>query len=84
VAARAPAGGVPAQIPIAIPIPFTAANSPTPGMLERLKAAGAGAGAGLDPAAIRALLQLSHEVVEQIVWEVVPDLAEEIIKQKVR
>lgn len=83
-AARAPAGGVPAQIPIAIPIPFTAANSPTPGMLERLKAAGGGAAAGLDPGAIRALLQLSHEVVEQIVWEVVPDLAEEIIKQKVR
>lgn len=83
-AARAPAGGVPAQIPIAMPIPFTAANSPTPGMLERLKAAGGGAAAGLDPGAIRALLQLSHEVVEQIVWEVVPDLAEEIIKQKVR
>lgn len=83
-AARAPAGGVPAQIPIATPIPFTAANSPTPGMLERLKAAGGGAAAGLDPGAIRALLQLSHEVVEQIVWEVVPDLAEEIIKQKVR
>jgi hypothetical protein len=81
---RAPASGVPAQIPIAIPIPFTAASSLTPGMLERLKAAGGGAAAGLDPAAIRALLQLSHEVVEQIVWEVVPDLAEEIIKQKVR
>jgi CheY-like chemotaxis protein len=83
-ATRAPAGGVPAQIPIAIPIPFTAANAPTAGMLERLKAAGAGAAAGLDPQAIRALLQLTHEVVEQIVWEVVPDLAEEIIKQKVR
>lgn len=81
---RVPAGGVPAQIPIAVPIPFTAANSPTPGMLERLKAAGSGAAAGLDPAAIRALLQLSHEVIEQIVWEVVPDLAEEIIKQKAR
>lgn len=55
-------------------------------MLERLKAAAGtnGAGVGLDPAAIRALLELSHELVEQIVWEVVPDLAEEIIKQKVR
>jgi CheY-like chemotaxis protein len=83
---RAPASGVPAQIPIAVPIPFTAASSPTPGMLERIKAAAStnGAAAGLDPGAIRALLQLSHEVVEAIVWEVVPDLAEEIIKQKVR
>jgi hypothetical protein len=50
-------------------------------MLERLKAAAGtnGAAAGLDPAAVRALLALSQEVVEQIVWEVVPDLAEEII-----
>jgi hypothetical protein len=27
-------------------------------------------------------LTLTHEVVEQVVWEVVPDLAEELIKQK--
>ena len=84
-AATSAAAG-PASIPIAIPIPFTAASSPTPGMLERLKAAAGqnGAVAGIDPAAVRALLALSHEVVEQIVWEVVPDLAEEIIKQKTR
>jgi CheY-like chemotaxis protein len=84
VAATAASAG-PANIPIAIPIPFTAASSPTPGMLERLKSAAGtnGAVAGLDPAAVRALLALSQEVVEQIVWEVVPDLAEEIIKQKV-
>lgn len=82
----AAAAAAPGQIPIAVPIPFTAASSPTPGMLERIKAAAGtnGAAVGLDPRAIQALLQLSHEVVEQIVWEVVPDLAEEIIKQKVR
>jgi hypothetical protein len=53
-------------------------------MLERIKAAagGSGAAAGLDPAAIKALLQLSQEVVEQVVWEVVPDLAEEILKRE--
>jgi CheY-like chemotaxis protein len=80
----AAATGGPATIPIAIPIPFTAASSPTSGMLERIKAAAAqnGAVAGLDPAAVRALLALSQEVVEQVVWEVVPDLAEEMIKQK--
>jgi CheY-like chemotaxis protein len=76
----------PGTIPIAIPIPFTAASSPTPGMLERIRAAAGNnsAVAGLDPAAISALLQLSHEIVEQVVWEVVPDLAEELIKQKIR
>jgi hypothetical protein len=52
-------------------------------MLERLQKAGASGGAaeGLDPQAVSALLALSREVVEQVVWEVVPDLAEEIIKQ---
>ena len=85
-AAQPSAGAAPGQIPIAVPIPFTAAGSPTPGMLERIKAAAGsnGAVAGLDPAAVKALLQLSQEVVEQVVWEVVPDLAEEIIKQKVQ
>lgn len=84
--AAAPATGGPSSIPIAVPIPFTAASSPTPGMLARLEAAAGqnGAVAGLDPAAIKALLALSHEIVEQVVWEVVPDLAEELIKQKVR
>lgn len=84
-AASVGAAAGPATIPIAVPIPFTAASSPTPGMLERLKAAAGqnGAVAGLDPAAVRALLALSQEVVEQVVWEVVPDLAEEMIKQKI-
>lgn len=76
----------PATIPIAVPIPFTAASSPTPGMLERIKAAAGsnGAVAGLDPKVAQAILQLSQEVLEQVAWEVVPDLAEELIKQKVR
>lgn len=78
--ATAPGG----PIPIARPIPFTSANSPTAGMLERLRAAGGGAAAGLDPAAVRALLQLSQEVVEQVVWEVVPDLAEMLIKERMQ
>lgn len=83
-----PVAGRPAAaagpIPIARPIPFTAANSPTAGMLERLRAASGGAAAGLDPAAVRALLQLSQEVIEQVVWEVVPDLAELLIKEQMR
>lgn len=66
-------------IPIAIPIPFTAADSPTPGMVERIKAA-AGAG-GVDPKVAEAIAALSREVVERIVWEVVPELAESIIRE---
>lgn len=39
--------------------------------------------AGLDPAGpeMRALLALSVDVVERIVWEVVPELAELIIRE---
>jgi len=69
------------KIPIAVPIPFVPAGSPTPGMLKRLQAAG-GAASGLDPRAVEALLALSRDVVEQVVWEVVPDLAEQALKQK--
>lgn len=69
------------KIPIAVPIPFTSAGSATPGMLKRLQAAG-GAASGLDPRAVEALLALSRDVVEQVVWEVVPDLAEQALKSK--
>jgi hypothetical protein len=57
------------------------AGSPTPGILKRLEEAGGGAAAGLDPKAVQALLKLSRDVIEQVVWEVVPDLAEHIIKE---
>ncbi len=69
------------KIPIAVPIPFAPAGNPTPGMLKRLQAAG-GAASGLDPKAVEALLALSRDVVEQVVWEVVPDLAEQSLKQR--
>ena len=68
-------------IPIAVPIPVTSAGSATPGMLKRLQAAG-GSASGLDPKAVEALLALSRDVVEQVVWEVVPDLAEHALKSK--
>ncbi|MEM9461864.1 MAG: response regulator, partial [Myxococcota bacterium] len=78
-AARPAAAAADGAIPIAIPIPFTAADSPTPGMLARIQQA---AGSGeIDPKAAEALAVLSREVVERIVWEVVPDLAESLIKE---
>ncbi|MGB1015666.1 MAG: response regulator [Nannocystaceae bacterium] len=79
-APTASASGSSGKIPIAIPIPFTSAGAPTPGILKRLKAAGGAS--GVDPQALNALAALSRDVIEQVVWEVVPDLAEQIIKQQ--
>ncbi len=79
-AAARPAAASTGPIPIAVPIPFTAADSPTPGMVERLaKAAG---DAGIDPKVAEAIAGMSREVIEAVVWEVVPHLAEEIIKKQ--
>lgn len=68
------------KIPIAVPIPFASADAPTPGILKRLQSAGGG-GANLDPKAVQALLALSRDVIEQVVWEVVPDMAEQILSR---
>jgi hypothetical protein len=38
---------------------------------------------GLTPAQVEAVLALSREVVERVVWEVVPQLAETIIKEEI-
>src|SRR5690606_21663934 len=40
-------------------------------------------GLGLSPAQVAAVLALSREVVEQVVWEVVPVLAETIIHEEI-
>jgi CheY-like chemotaxis protein len=68
-------------IPIAIPIPFAPASDPTPGMLARLRER-SGAAAGLDPKVAEAIVALSRDVLEAIAWEVVPDLAEKIVRAR--
>jgi hypothetical protein len=40
-------------------------------------------GLGLTPAQVEAVTALSREVVERVVWEVVPVLAETIIKEEI-
>lgn len=73
------------DIPIAIPIPFVSADAPPPKMLERIEAAakkGEAMGTELSPETLKALAQLSHEVVERIAWEIMPDLAESIVKER--
>ena len=41
-------------------------------------------GMGLTPAQIEGVLSLSREVIERVVWEVVPDLAETIIREEIK
>ena len=68
------------NIPIVMPIPFTPAHAPTAGILKRLSEGKSID--GIDPQVAAALVSLSREVVEQVVWEVVPDLAERILRER--
>jgi len=68
------------NIPIVMPIPFTPAHAPTAGILKRLSEGKQIE--GIDPKTAAALVSLSREVVEQVVWEVVPDLAEQILRER--
>lgn len=75
-------GAAPAPAPVAAPPPAaTAAAVATSGngeFAERL------AGLGLSKDQVDGVLALSREVVEQVVWEVVPQLAETLIKEEIR
>jgi hypothetical protein len=42
------------------------------------------AGLGLTEAQVAAVLALSRDIVEKVVWEVVPVLAETMIKEEIR
>lgn len=64
---------------IAAAAPVAAASSPLPADF-----AGKLNGLGLSSAQVEAVLSLSREVVEQVVWEVVPTLAETIIKEELK
>ena len=78
----------PAPAPAATPAPTPVSSSIEQAAARAAAAvpsaaAQAAAGAGLDPNGpeVAALVKLSREVIEQVVWEVVPDLAETIIKE---
>jgi hypothetical protein len=74
--------------PIAAPAPAKSAPiaSAAPVTPPALPADFAGklGGLGLSAAQVEAVLSLSREVVEQVVWEVVPTLAETIIKEELK
>jgi predicted N-formylglutamate amidohydrolase len=56
-------------------VAITAAEAELPQRLGNL---------GLSPDQVTAVLALSREVIERVVWEVVPELAETLIKEEIR
>jgi CheY-like chemotaxis protein len=77
--------GAPAPVaaPVARPAPAPAApaaaiDSATATMAQKL------GGLGLSREQVEGVLALSREVVEQVVWEVVPVLAEQLIKEEIK
>jgi CheY-like chemotaxis protein len=94
---RAPAAAAPAQPPspaAAAHKPAAAApqRATAPGGMQAAAAATAGGGdlakkldgLGLNAEQIQGVLSLSREVIEKVVWEVVPDLAETLIREEIR
>jgi CheY-like chemotaxis protein len=90
-------GPKPAAAPAARPAPAAAAPAPAPAPAARPAAAAVSTAAtaasaqmagklgemGLTPAQADAVLALSRDVIERIVWEVVPVLAETLIKEEI-
>lgn len=72
----APAVAVPAPAPAPAPIPSSGNGVPAD-FAAKL------GGLGLTPAQVEGVLALSREVVEKVVWEVVPTLAEALIKEEI-
>jgi hypothetical protein len=68
-----PVRQAPEPAPVAAPV-AAAVNGQLAGKLGDL---------GLTPGQVEAVLALSREVVERVVWEVVPQLAEAIIKEEI-
>jgi hypothetical protein len=67
-----------------------AAQRPVPAPIAAVMAATGGDlakkldGLGLNAEQIQGVLSLSREVIEKVVWEVVPDLAETLIREEIR
>lgn len=92
-ASPAPAPVAPAPAPA--PAPIAVAHAPAPAHAPAAGAAGAAVaaangqlagklvGLGLSQAQVEGVLALSRDLVEQVVWEVVPALAETLIKEEI-
>jgi CheY-like chemotaxis protein len=67
-----------AQAPAALPMVAAATSAGVGDMAQRLD------GLGLTSEQVQGVLALSREVIEKVVWEVVPDLAETLIREEIR
>jgi CheY-like chemotaxis protein len=87
IAAATPVSGVPqqARAPEPTPAPAPAAAAPVAAATAQLNGQMQAKleQIGLTPAQVDAVVALSREVVERVVWEVVPVLAETIIKEEI-
>jgi CheY-like chemotaxis protein len=73
--------GLPARMP-AFVAPAALRQIDVTGVTRRaVRHAAADAGLAADGPEVKALLALSHDVVERVIWEIVPDLAEAIIRE---
>lgn len=77
--AASPAAATPAAAPSApkAGAPAAAVQAATSGLEAKLQ------GLGLSADQLNAILALSREVIEEVVWEVVPELAETLIKEEI-
>ena len=66
------------------PAPTSAAPATHAAAVATEAMAGRLSGMGLTEAQVEGVLALSREVIERVVWEVVPDLAETIIREEIR
>jgi hypothetical protein len=88
-AAPAPAPAAPRAAP---PAPAPRAAAPAPQPVAQVAAATAQGGElaqkldglGLSADQVAGVLALSRDVIEKVVWEVVPDLAETLIREEIR
>jgi CheY-like chemotaxis protein len=87
---RAESAPAPAPTPAAARVPSAPAPAPAPAPAVTAATAGDGqfaqrlAGLGLTSEQVQGVLALSRDVVEKVVWEVVPVLAETLIKEEIR
>lgn len=81
-----PVGTPAAARPAAAPVPLVAKKPALEVQHDAVAAEMEGklSGMGLTPAQIEGVLALSREVIERVVWEVVPDLAETIIREEIK
>lgn len=87
-APMSPMQAAPAAAPAAVinkpPAPAASAKPAAAVAAATSDLAGKLNGLGLSKEQVEGVLSLSREIIEQVVWEVVPDLAEQLIKEEIK